>query len=43
MKIVATLNSTGTAAVFMHAADAIHGDLGIIQKQDASHLHFQKW
>jgi len=34
MKIVATLNSTGTAAVFMHAADAIHGDLGIIQKHD---------
>jgi len=33
-KIVATLNSTGTAAVFMHAADAIHGDLGIIQQQD---------
>jgi arabinose-5-phosphate isomerase len=35
MKIVATLNSTGTAAVFMHAADAIHGDLGIIQDKDA--------
>ncbi len=33
-KIVATLNSTGTPAVFMHAADAIHGDLGMIQKQD---------
>ncbi|MBL0146114.1 MAG: KpsF/GutQ family sugar-phosphate isomerase [Chitinophagaceae bacterium] len=33
-KIVATLNSTGTAAVFMHAADAIHGDLGMIQKED---------
>ncbi len=33
-KIVATLNSTGTAAVFMHAADAIHGDLGIIQPND---------
>lgn len=33
-KIVATLNSTGTPAVFMHAADAIHGDLGIIQKED---------
>ncbi len=33
-KIVATLNSTGTPAVFMHAADAIHGDLGIIQKND---------
>ncbi len=34
-KIVATLNSTGTPAVFMHAADAIHGDLGIIQKGDS--------
>lgn len=33
-KIVATLNSTGTPAVFMHAADAVHGDLGIIQKDD---------
>ncbi|WP_417887331.1 KpsF/GutQ family sugar-phosphate isomerase [Zunongwangia sp.] len=33
-KIVATLNSTGTPAVFMHAADAIHGDLGIVQKED---------
>ena len=33
-KIVATLNSTGTPAIFMHAADAIHGDLGTIQKED---------
>jgi len=33
-KIVATFNSTGTPAVFMHAADAIHGDLGNIQKND---------
>jgi len=33
-KIVATLNSTGTPAVFMHAADAIHGDLGIILEDD---------
>jgi len=33
-KIVATFNSTGTPAIFMHAADAIHGDLGIIQKND---------
>ena len=33
-KIAATLNSTGTPAVFMHAADAIHGDLGIIQPGD---------
>ncbi|QEC53265.1 arabinose-5-phosphate isomerase [Anseongella ginsenosidimutans] len=34
-KIVATFNSTGTPAIFMHAADAIHGDLGIIQEADA--------
>jgi arabinose-5-phosphate isomerase len=33
-KIVATLNSTGTPSIFMHAADAIHGDLGIIQRND---------
>lgn len=33
-KIVATLNSTGQPSIFMHAADAVHGDLGIIQKQD---------
>src|SRR5690554_2182178 len=33
-KIVATLNSTGTPAVFMHAADAIHGDLGLILEND---------
>lgn len=33
-KIVATLNSTGTPAVFMHAADAIHGDLGIVLEHD---------
>jgi arabinose-5-phosphate isomerase len=33
-KIVATLNSTGTPALFMHAADAIHGDLGMIQNDD---------
>ena len=33
-KIVATLNSTGTPALFMHAADAIHGDLGMIQQDD---------
>lgn len=33
-KIVATFNSTGTPSVFMHAADAIHGDLGMIQKDD---------
>lgn len=33
-KVVATLNSTGTPAIFMHAADAIHGDLGIIQPDD---------
>ncbi len=34
-KIVATLNSTGTPAIFMHAADAIHGDLGNIQENDS--------
>lgn len=33
-KIVATLNSTGTPALFMHAGDAIHGDLGMIQEDD---------
>lgn len=33
-KIVATFNSTGTPAIFMHAADAIHGDLGMVQEQD---------
>lgn len=33
-KIVATMNSTGTPAIFMHAADAIHGDLGMVQKDD---------
>jgi len=33
-KIVATFNSTGTPSIFMHAADAIHGDLGIIKKDD---------
>jgi arabinose-5-phosphate isomerase len=33
-KIVATLNSTGTPAIFMHAADAIHGDLGMILEED---------
>ena len=35
-KIVATLNSTGTASLFMHAADAVHGDMGMIQKDDNS-------
>ena len=33
-KIVATFNSTGTPSIFMHAADAIHGDLGVVQKDD---------
>src|SRR4051812_45551441 len=33
-KIVATLNSTGTPALFMHAADAIHGDIGMVQNDD---------
>ncbi|AFD06970.1 KpsF/GutQ family sugar-phosphate isomerase [Solitalea canadensis] len=35
-KIVATMNSTGTPALYMHAADAIHGDLGMIQKDDVT-------
>ena len=35
-KIVATMNSTGTPALFMHAADAIHGDLGMIQSDDVA-------
>lgn len=34
LKIVSTLNSTGTPAVFMHAADAVHGDLGTIRQDD---------
>ncbi len=34
LKIVATLNSTGTPSIFMHAADAVHGDIGLIQKDD---------
>jgi arabinose-5-phosphate isomerase len=33
-KIVATLNSTGSPSVFLHAADAIHGDIGMIQQHD---------
>lgn len=33
-KIVSSLNSTGTPSIFMHAADAIHGDLGIVQPED---------
>jgi arabinose-5-phosphate isomerase len=33
-KIVATLNSTGTPSIFLHAADAIHGDIGMVQKHD---------
>lgn len=33
-KIVATLNSTGTPSIFLHAADAIHGDLGMVQPED---------
>lgn len=34
-KIVATFNSTGSPAIFLHAADAIHGDLGMVQQADA--------
>lgn len=37
-KIVATLNSTGTPALFLHAADAIHGDLGMLQPDDVAIL-----
>lgn len=37
-KLVATFNSTGTPAIFMHAADAIHGDLGMMQTDDVSLL-----
>lgn len=33
-KIVATLNSTGTPSLFLHAADAIHGDIGMVQRED---------
>jgi arabinose-5-phosphate isomerase len=33
-KLVATFNSTGTPALFMHAADAVHGDLGMVQRND---------
>lgn len=33
-KIVASLNSTGTASIFLHAADALHGDLGMVQQED---------
>lgn len=33
-KIVATLNSTGTPAIFLHAAEAIHGDMGMVQDED---------
>jgi arabinose-5-phosphate isomerase len=33
-KIVATMNSTGTPSLFLHASEAIHGDLGMVQKDD---------
>jgi arabinose-5-phosphate isomerase len=33
-KVVATLNSTGTAAIYMHPTDALHGDLGMVRKED---------
>ncbi len=35
-KIVATMNSTGTAAIFLHPADAVHGDLGVVRKEDVA-------
>ena len=34
MKISSTLNSTGTPSVFLHAADAMHGDLGLVNPED---------
>ena len=37
-KIVATLNSTGTPAIFLHPTDALHGDLGMVRKEDAAIL-----
>ena len=37
-KIVATLNSTGTAAIFLHPTDALHGDLGMVRKEDVAIL-----
>ena len=33
-KIVSTMNSTGTPAMFMHPSDAVHGDLGMVRKDD---------
>ena len=42
-KIVATLNSTGSPAIFMHAADAIHGDLGMITAKRYCNYYQQKW
>ena len=33
-KIVATLNSTGTAAIYLHPTDALHGDLGMVRQED---------
>ena len=42
-KIVATFNSTGTPAIFMHAADAIHGDLGNVQKDDVVICISKSW
>ncbi len=33
-KIVATMNSTGTSAIFLHPSDAVHGDLGMVRKED---------
>jgi len=33
-KIVSTLNSTGTASIYLHPTDALHGDLGMVRKED---------
>ena len=42
MKIAATLSSTGTPAFYLHAADATHGDLGMVEKR-CYYWNFQKW
>ena len=40
-KIVSSMNSTGTPAIFLHSADAIHGDMGIIKSNDTINLYFK--
>jgi arabinose-5-phosphate isomerase len=41
-KIVATLNSTGTAAIYLHPTDALHGDLGMVRKEDVVIIIFKE-